>query len=471
MKKILLSSETVWKQINHFTAEAQSSAKEAQSANLSLCASSVFFAPLRLKKLLLVLFSIHFLVLSLAACGSAPKTQPQTSPSPAPQIPTVNVVTVESHELNRQLRLPGELLPFEDVAIYAKVQSFVEQITVDRGSMVKRGQLLARLKAPELDTQRREAEARVSGIQSQKVEAQARAASIRAQRIEAEAKLASEEATYKRLKAASATPGVVAGNDLEIAERSIEQARARVQAMNETERAAQAQVKTFDESERALKEAVTSASNIEAYLRITAPFDGVITERNAHPGSMASAPGTGGGTPMLRLQQISRLRLVISVPETEVTGINPGAKLNFTLPAFPGETFSGTVSRNSRSMDAKTRTMPIELDVTNSGGKLAPGMFPEVQWPTRRLQPSLFVPPTAIATTTERSFVIRIKDGTTEWVDVKRGASMNQKGVDLVEVFGDLAAGDTIAARGTDELRAGTKVNIKQPTQQVQGGK
>lgn len=462
MKKILLSSGTVWKQSNHFTAEEQCSAKEAQSTNQSLRASSVFFAPLRLKKLLLVLFSIHSLLLSLAACGSAPKSQP--SPSPAPQTPTVNVVTVESHELNRQLRLPGELLPFEDVAIYAKLQSFVEQITVDRGSLVKRGQLLARLRAPELDTQRREAEARVSGIQSQKVEAQARAASIRAQRIEAEAKLASEEATYKRLKAASATPGVVAGNDLEIAERSIDQARARVQALSETERAAQAQVKTFDESERALKEAVTSASNIEAYLRITAPFDGVITERNAHPGSMASPTGT----PMLRLQQVSRLRLVISVPETEVTGINPGAKLNFTLPAFPGETFSGTVSRNSRSMDAKTRTMPIELDVANSAGKLAPGMFPEVQWPTRRLQPSLFVPPTAIATTTERSFVIRIKDGTTEWVDVKRGASMNQKGVDLVEVFGDLAAGDTIAVRGTDELRAGTKVNIKQPTQ---GGK
>ncbi|MEK7831453.1 MAG: efflux RND transporter periplasmic adaptor subunit [Acidobacteriota bacterium] len=413
-------------------------------------------------------FTVSLIALALlatTACNTnkvaSPSTMPTTAAAPPP---TVNVVTVESHELNRQLRLPGELLPFEDVAIYAKLQSFVEQITVDRGSMVKRGQLLVRLRAPELDTQRREAEARVSGMQSQKVEAQARVASIRAQRIEAEAKLSSEEATFKRMKAASATPGVVAGNDLEIAERIIEQARARVQALIETERAAQAQIKTFDESERALKEAVTSASNIEAYLRITAPFDGVVTERNAHPGSLAMPTGM----PMLRLQQVSRLRLVVAVPETEVAGINPGAKLNFTLPAFPGETFSGTVARNSRSLDAKTRTMPIELDVANASGKLAPGMFPEIQWPTKRPRPSLFVPPTAIATTTERSFVIRIKDGTTEWVDVKRGASMNQKGIDLVEVFGDLASGDTIAARGTDELRAGTKVNTKQPTQ---GGK
>ena len=277
MKRLLLNSGTVWKQSNHFTAEAQ-------SVNQSLCAFSAFFAPLRLKKLLIFLFSICFLILSLAACGGAPKSQPQTSPSPAPQTPTVNVVTVESHELNRQLRLPGELLPFEDVAIYAKVQSFVEQITVDRGSVVKRGQLLARLRAPELDAQRSEAEARVSSIQSQKVEAQARVASIRAQRVEAEARLAAEEATFKRLKAASATPGVVAGNDVEIAERAVESARARVQALSETERAALAQVKTLDENERALKEAARSASNIESYLRITAPFDGVITERNVPTG-------------------------------------------------------------------------------------------------------------------------------------------------------------------------------------------
>jgi RND family efflux transporter MFP subunit len=402
-------------------------------------------------------------VLLFAACGGAPKPQPQASSSPTPQTPTVNVTTVESRELNRQLRLPGELLPFEDVAIYAKLPGFVEEVRVDRGSRVKRGQLLARLRAPELDTQRREAEARVSTAQSQKVEAEARVATIRAQRIEAEAKLASDEATFKRLKSASATPGVVAGNDVEIAERGVEQARARVQALNETEKSAQAQVKTLDESERGLREAARSASNIEAYLRITAPFDGVITERNVHPGSLANT----SGAPMLRLQQVSRLRLVIAVPETEVAGVAPGARLNFTLPAFPGEIFSGAVTRSSHSLDAKTRTMPLELDVANSSGKLAPGMFPEVQWPARRARPSLFVPPTAIATTTERSFVIRIRangsESLAEWVDVKRGASMNDKGADLVEVFGDLSAGDTIAVRGTDELRAGTKVNVKQP--------
>src|SRR5262252_3428384 len=238
-----------------------------------------------------MVFKQTFLVLilitaAMTACRSSAQDQaakPAASPAPA-QTPTVTVAEVVSLELNRQLRLPGELQPFEDVAIYAKVPGFVEAINVDRGSVVKRGQLLARLRAPEL---------------------------------EAEAKLAAEEATYQRLKSASATPGAVAGNDVEVALRSVEAGRARAQLWGENEKAAQAQLKTLEENERALGEAARTSQNIEAYLRVIAPFDGVITERNAHPGSLA---GTGGqaAPPMLRLQQVSRLRLVVAVPEIEV---------------------------------------------------------------------------------------------------------------------------------------------------------
>ena len=105
--------------------------------------------------------------------------------------------------------------------------------------------------------------------------------------------------------------------------------------------------------------------------------------------------------------------------------------------------------------------MPVELDVNNTSRRLAPGMFSQVSWPTSRPRPSLFVPPSAVAVTTERSFVIRIRDGIAEWVDVTRGASINQHGTDMVEVFGELAPGDRIALRGTDELRAGTRVQTK----------
>ena len=346
------------------------------------------------------------------------------------QSPTVMVTTVVSQQLNRQTPLPGELQAYQDVAIYPKVQGFVEWIEVDRGSVAKNGQLLARLIAPELAAQSREAAAKAQAVQ--------------AQRLEAAAKLAADEATYKRLQAASATPGVVAGNDVEVAQKTVEADRARVRA--------------WQENEKAALQAVHSFQDIESYLRITAPFDGVITERNVHEGSFVGPSGGPAALPMLRIRQISLLRLVVALPEMDVASIDPGTEVSFTVPAFPGETFKGVVQRIAHALDVKTRTMPVELDVANPSGRLAPGMYAEVAWPARRPQPSLFVPSSAVVTTTERTFVIRIRDGETEWVDVKRGAAMG----DMVEVFGNLEQGDQVAVRGTDELRAGTHVVAKQ---------
>jgi membrane fusion protein, multidrug efflux system len=415
------------------------------------------------RKLMIGAFTLMMAAIGAAACsGAGQKQQAQAAQSPTPaQAPTVTITTVESRELNRQVRLPGELQAYQDTALYAKVPGFVEVINVDRGSVVKQGQLLARLRAPELDTQRGEAEAKVRAAQSQLVEAQSKVSAIRAQRLEAEAKLAADEGTYQRMKAASATPGVVAGNDLEIAQRAVEAGRARIQLWNENEKAAQAQVKALEENEGALREAARSSQNIGEYLRITAPFDGVITERNVHQGSLASPASSPTNPPMLRLQQVTRLRLVVPVPEANVSGITPRAKISFTVPAFPGESFICVVGRISNALDEKTRTMPVELDVSNPNRRLSPGMVPEVIWPVSRPRPSMFVPPSAVATTTERTFVIRIRDGVAEWVDVKRGASMSDNGRDLVEVFGDLSPGEQIAVRGTDELRAGTRVNAK----------
>jgi membrane fusion protein (multidrug efflux system) len=390
----------------------------------------------------------------LAACSQ--KASQQTSQSQAP-VPAVTVTKVVSQELSRQIRLPGELQAYQDVAIYPKVQGFVEWIGVDRGSVVKQGQLLCRMSAPELAAQRSEAAAKAQGASSQRIEGEARVGSIQAQKLEAAAKLASDDATYKHLKAAAATPGVVAGNDLETAERTVEADRARVRLYEENEKAARAQVQALTENEKAAGDSARSVSEIESYLRISAPFDGVITERNVHKGSLV---GPSGSSPMLRVRQVRELRLVIYVPEADVAGMAEGNSLNFTVTAYPGETFSGKLQRVAHSLDAKTRTMPVELDVLNSSGRLAPGMYTEVVWPNSRTYPSQFIPPSAIATTTERTFVIRIRDDKAEWVDVKRGVVMG----DLVEVFGNLAEGDMVAVRGTDELRDGTKVTVKQPS-------
>ncbi len=403
-------------------------------------------------------------ILLLAVCLSDCSREPDASGRrgtgraevPSAAGPTVAVTRVSAVQLERKLQLPGDLLAFQDVAIYPKVQGFIQRITVDRGSRVRRGELMIQMTAPELDSLKDEAEAKSRMAASQSREAAARLQSARSQRLEAEARLAAEQATYERLRAAAATPGVVAGNDLELAQRAAEAAGARLDASRENEKAAEAQVRSLLESEKAAADYARSSLAIESYLRVTAPFDGVITERNVHEGSLVG-PATPAQPPMVRIQEVSRLRLTVYVPEAEAGAIEPGAEVKFVVPAYPGENFSGSIQRVAHALDPKTRTMPVELDVLNPTGRLAPGMYAEVQWPSRRHSPSLLVPPSAVAVNTERIFVIRIRNGVAEWVDVRRGATTGN----LVEVFGELSAGDEVAVRGTDELRAGTRVESK----------
>jgi RND family efflux transporter MFP subunit len=315
--------------------------------------------------------------------------------------------------------------------VFPKVTAYVDSISVDRGTRVRSGQVMARLVAPELAAQRAEAQSKLQATE--------------AQRAEADAKLASDQSTFDRLKSASATPGVVAGNDLEVAQRTVDADRAKVESMRGSAEAA--------------KSGLKSISEIEGYLEVRAPFDGVVTERNVHPGSLVG-PATGAAAsslPMVRVEKISKLRLVVPVPEKYSAGMSAGTKVDFSVPAFPNQTFAGTVARIAHSVDVKTRTMPVELDVQNADGRLSSGMFPEVLWPVRRSEATLFVPASAVARTTEATFVIRIRDGNTEWVNVQTGEQDGKS----IEVFGGLREGDEVAVRGTDELRAGNHVTTK----------
>lgn len=369
-------------------------------------------------------------LLALAGCrGTTPAQTTEKEAAAGPQ--TVEVVKVVEQPLNVTLSLPGELTPDQTVALYSRVTGFVKTIAVDRGSRVRAGQQIAALEAPELVAQKSEAQSKLQSAQAQ----------LAAIRSKAEA----TASTYEKLKAASATPGVVAGNDVVLAQKAAE--------------ADQGQMTAAQQNVEAARQALNSVSDMEGYLRITAPFNGIVTERNAHPGALVGPTGgPGTATPIVRIVDSIRLRLVIPVPEAYTAGVTSGTSLSFTVAAYPGQTFSGTVSRISRSVDVTTRTMAVELDVNNADGRLAPGTFCQVRWPVRRTAPSLVVPNGSVATTTGRTFVIRVRGGRTEWVDVKTGLSSGA----LIEVFGDLKPGDEIAARGTDELKAGAAVHIKQ---------
>jgi membrane fusion protein (multidrug efflux system) len=335
-------------------------------------------------------------------------------------------VPVVSKPISRTVDLPGEFLPFLSVSLHAKVAGYVERILVDRGSRVDGGQLLAELSAPEMAAQIAEGESKVQSIESD--------------RLQAEAQLAAAQSTYDRLKKAAETPGAIAGNELIQMEKQVE--------------AAQALVHSREQAKRAAEAAVKSEKEMQAYLRITAPFDGIVTERLVHPGALV---GPGADPVLVTIQQISQLRLVVAVPEEYVGGITEGAKLAFQVPAYPERTYSGTLARVAHALDKGTRTMAVELDVSNHDGTLAPGMYPSVKWPIRRSRPALFVPKTSVATTTERTFVVRNQNGRAEWVDVRKGAAEG----DLIEVLGDLKAGDLVVRIATDEIREGSAIQTR----------
>lgn len=333
----------------------------------------------------------------------------------------VEFVSVMAKAVSRSVDLPGEFQPFLSVSLHARVPGYVERVLVDRGSVVKMGQLLAELSAPEMEARIAEAESKVQAANSD--------------RLQAEAQLAALQSTYERLQKAAQTPGAIAENELVQIAKQIEAEQALIQSRQQAARAAEAGV-------RALQE-------VQSYLRIMAPFDGIVTDRFVHPGALV---GPGSDSPLLVLQQISTLRLVVAVPEEDSGMIATGARVSFQVPAFPERAFSGTIARSAHSLDQKTRTMAVELDVMNGDGSLSPGMYPTVKWPVRRSRPVLQVPGTSVVTTTERVFVIREHNGRAEWVDVKKGPSEG----DLIEVIGQLRPGDKIVKRATDEMREGS---------------
>jgi len=380
---------------------------------------------LRLTKSIALCASLGLLV----SCGKDDASSAKAAPPDPAQ--KVQVTKVVAQKLALTVHLPGEIEPYEVVAVFPRVNGFVKSISVDRGSHVRAGQRIAELEAPELIAQRAEAESKFQAAQ--------------AQSTAAEAKVAADEGTYEHLKAAAATPGVVAGNDLFVAQKALDADRAQLKAQQENVSAAQ--------------QSLQAIAQIETYLQVNAPLDGVVTERNVHPGALVGpASATGSALPMLRIETLSRLRVVVPVPETYAARVPEGTKVEFTVPSFPGRTFSGRIAHIAHSVDVKTRTMPVELEVANLKGELSPGSFSDVLWPVRRSYPTLFVPTSAVANTLERAFVVRIRDGKSEWIDIKTGVTLDKK----VEVFGDLHEGDIVAVRGTDELRAGTAVSPQQ---------
>jgi len=353
---------------------------------------------------------ISFIVLAASlfvyGCSDDQAAEKKTA-APAAE-PHYTLATAEKQPVQQVYKLPAQLAAYQEVSIFPKVNGYVKTVSVDIGSHVGMGQLLMVLEDPELEQA---------------------AAQAREKYYQSMSSYTISRENYERLKQAARTPGAISPMDL-------------------------ATAKSKTEADSALCNAEKAAWQQQqvmlAYLKVTAPFKGVITQRNVHPGALVSAESKDG-KPMLELKEIDHLRLQVSIPESMAGTLRDNDTISFYLSSFPGKRFSGHIARKAMNINQQYRSEPVELDVYNSDEKLSPGMYADVLFDSKGNPSALAVPKTAVVTSTERKYVIAVRDGRTVKVDVTTG----NEGSSRIEVLGDLKPGEQVVANANDEIKEG----------------
>lgn len=356
---------------------------------------------------------IPFAALMLLAACNTNENKDNHHPKPAMEgMGMMNMMeTIEISKSNPlvPLKLAGELKPYEQTELFAKVNSYVKQIKVDIGDRVSKGQILVVLEAPEI----------VSQISNAKAKVQAQ-----------EAIYLSTKATYNRMLKADETKGAVARD-------AVDQIKAR---------------KLSDESQlAAARSAYNEIRNINDYLVIRAPFSGIITDRSIDLGAYV---GSMSKSPLLIIENNQKLRLNLSVPEANTTYIKIGDTIRFYVRSQPQIKHMALVSRKSGSLDAKLRSEKMEADFINKNNVLKPYMVAETSIPLQNTEATFFVPKMAVVESGMGIYVIRVENGKTKNIPVSKGRMMDDK----VEVFGELSQGDKILKMASEEIVEGTTV-------------
>lgn len=355
---------------------------------------------------------IPFAALMLLAACNTPENK-HNKPKPVMEgMGMMNMMeTIEISKSNPlvPLKLAGELKPYEQTELFAKINSYVKNIKVDIGDRVFAGQVLMVLEAPEI----------VSQIANAKAKVQAQ-----------EAIYLSTKATYDRMVKADETKGAVAKD-------AVEQLKAR---------------KLSDESQlTAARSAYNEIRNINDYLVIRAPFSGIITDGSVDLGAYVSPMSK---EPLLVIENNQKLRLNLSVPEANTPYIKIGDTIRFYVRSQPQIKHVALVSRKSGSLDAKLRSEKIEADFINKKNILKPYMVAETSIPLQNTEATFFVPKMAVVESGMGIYIIRVENGKTKNIPVSKGRIMDDK----VEVFGELNQGDKILKMASEEIVEGTAV-------------
>jgi membrane fusion protein (multidrug efflux system) len=373
---------------------------------------------MRNKGSIVLVAACAFLAISvLSGCSSSDGEEKDKGVNPVKKdsvaAPT-SAFRLEKGRLSTDLYVPGELIAFQQVDLYAKVNSFVKKLYVDVGSEVREGQLLAMMEAPELESQLASAQSRVKSQ---------------------EAIYIASKANYDRVVETAKTPGTISQND-------VDQADARQKS----------DFAQWDAAKAAYNEVAATIK----YLEVRAPFEGVISMRNVNPGAYVGPSGKGSELPMFTLQEQNHLRLVVSVPEALTGYLRDQDQVKFSVKSMPDRKFTATVRRLAGALDNRLRAERTEMDVYPKDKELLPGMVAEVDIPLPARDSSFVVPSSAVVNSTERIFVIRIGgDRVAEWIDVKTGRSQGGK----TEIYSSrLMEGDQLVKTASEEIRDGSPV-------------
>ena len=410
------------------------------------------------KKKLLTVIAV-FLVLVLLAWRWAtrgPTEADDQNHSIAPSAETVAAVAhAERHNVGNTLTIAGEFKPFQDVEVHAKVAGYIKKIYVDVGDHVQAGQTLAILEVPELAAQLAGADASVRRATEEIGRAQGDLERARSIHV-------AMHSAYSRLSDAAKTrQGLVAQQELDDSQAKDLEAEAQVASAKSALSAAQQELEVAQANQKQI-------SALSDYTRITAPYSGVITNRYADTGALVAA-GTSSSTqaiPVVKIAQISVLRLVLPIPESVAGQIHLGDPVKVHVQALNRD-IAGKVSRFADSLDLQTRTMETEIDFDNRNGSLIPGMYAETRLSLAQKKNVITVPLEAVARNGDDTTVLAL---TPENVVEERHIRLGLEDEKRVEILTGLHEGDRVVIGNRSQFRSGQKVQPKEVSSAAETG-
>jgi len=382
----------------------------------------------------------------------------------------VGTITPERRTMEIRLAFTADVVPAKQAAIFSKVSGYIRRIHADRGDFVRAGQVLVEIDDLELQASTEQAQAMVGSSQASLEMARSTLEGNRANLENQRANLAKARAVADndsrqavRMKTLFER-GLVSATDWENARTASESSQASVQSAEAQLRAADVQIATAESQVRLSqaqletnRAALTLARTNLANTRLLAPFAGYVAQRNLDPGAAVSAQSAGTNTAsvgILTLQDIETVRVQIEVPERDIARVRVGAPVRLSVDPYQRETFSGSVARVVHNLDPRSRTMGVEVEIPNPGGRLKPGMFARVEVLVDTRPSALTLPVEALRLGDAKPSVVVVKDGV---VDVKRielGLS-DGRGVEIVAGLDDR---DQVVLQGKDLVKPKQKV-------------